>query len=209
MEGINDSARRILNFLRKSERAMTIEELCGSLKVTPMAVHRPITLLENKGLITSELLRQHKRGRPVRVYKLTETGDELFPKNYSGLVMELLEQLGTSGGLGRIRKLLGACFKKRAQTHRDVMKGKNLRSRVETISKILNEINYMAEQQEVNDKKFVIKLLNCPISKVAKEYPQACSCEQHFLSELLQAKVERDQHILNGQNYCSYIVQRK
>jgi predicted ArsR family transcriptional regulator len=206
---VTDSTKKILYLLRKSEGGVTIEELCKSLHVTPMAVHRPLTLLEDRGLVSSEILRFQKRGRPVRIYKLTEAADELFPKNYENLLLEVLGHLDAREGMSRIKKLFEACFKRSAETSREKMKGKDLRSRVEMLSGILNENNYMTEQKQINKDQFLIKMLNCPIFKVAKEYPQACSCEQHFLSDVLQANVERDHHILNGQNYCSYRIRRK
>jgi predicted ArsR family transcriptional regulator len=205
----SDSARKILYLLRNSENGLTIEELCESLNVTPMAVHRPLTLLTDQGLVTFEQLRSSEKGRPARIYKISEAADELFPKNYGYFAVQLLEQLRDNEGISRIRRLFEGTFRKSAEKIRGLMKGKDLPSRVRIMSQVLNENNYMAEQKQLSNGKFMIKMLNCPISKVAKEFPQACSCEQHFLSEVLQAKVRRDHHILNGQNYCSYIIQRK
>jgi predicted ArsR family transcriptional regulator len=174
-----------------------------------MAVHRPITALEDQGLVRSELIRQPKRGRPVRLYQLTESADGIFPKSYGRLLLDFLQELGAREGIRRIRDLFETRFRRTLLTQKDRMKGKDLSGRVQTISGILNENNYMAENEKVSNRKFVIKLLNCPISQVAKEYPQACNCEQRFLSELLHARVTRDHHILNGHNYCSYVVRRK
>ena len=208
MNEVTESGRKILYLLKGSESGMTIEGLCQSLQVTPMAVHRPITALQDQGLVASQLLRQ-KRGRPVRVYRVTETADDLFPKSYGNLILELLEELGASEGIVRIRKLFEARFKKLGRENRGKMKGKDLHSRIEILSQILRENNYIIEVDQVTKKKFIMKLLNCPISKVAKEYPQACTCEQNFMSQLLQADVTRDHHILKGQIYCSYVIQRK
>ncbi len=209
MKEMTGSSRQIVYLLRKSEDGMTVDELCRSLGVTAMAVHRPIAALESQGMVRSEFVRQPKRGRPVRVFKLTESADDMFPKSYGRLLMDFLQELGARDGMRRIRKLFEARFKTDLQSNRNRMKGKNLSARVQILSQILNENDYMTEQERVNKKQFVIKLLNCPISKVAKEYPDACSCEQNFLSELLDAKVTRDHHILNGQNYCSYVIRRK
>jgi DeoR family transcriptional regulator, suf operon transcriptional repressor len=132
-----------------------------------------------------------------------------FFQNYGYFAVQLLEQLRDSEGVSGIRRLFEGIFKKSAEKIREKLKGKDLPSRIKTMSQVLKENNYMAEQKQLSNGKFVIKILNCPISKVAKEFPQVCSCEQRYLSELLQAKVERDHHILNGHNYCSYLIQRK
>jgi predicted ArsR family transcriptional regulator len=208
MKEINDASRQILFLLKKSETGLTIEDLCKSLNVTAMAVHRPLAALEDHGLVVSDLLRQAKRGRPVRVYRLTDNAEEYFPKNYGRLLMEFLEDLGAKEGSSRIRKFFQGRFRRSANNNREKMKGKDLAGRVKALCEILNENDYMVESDRIGSNKFVIRLLNCPISKVAREYPQACSCEKQYLSDLLHAKVERDHHIVNGQTYCSYIVRK-
>jgi predicted ArsR family transcriptional regulator len=208
MKDISDGCRRILYLLKKSEAGLTVEELCKQLSVTPMAVHRPLSGLMDQGLVVSELRREAKPGRPLRVYKLTDSADEYFPKNYGHLLMEFLQDLGAREGSARIRKFFESRFRKSANSAREKLKGKDLAARVQTLSQILNQNNYMTESEQIGPNKYVIRLLNCPISQVAKEYPQACSCEQHYLSDLLQAKVERDHHIVNGQTYCSYIIRK-
>lgn len=208
MKEISDASRQILYLLKKSESGLTIEALCKSLKVTPMAVHRPMAALMDQGLVDSQLLRQPRRGRPLRVFKLTDSAEEFFPKNYGSLLMEFLEDLGAKEGSARIRKFFEARFRRSANSNREKMKGKDLAGRVQALCQVLNQNDYMVESEQVGNHKFVIRLLNCPISKVAREYPQACSCEKQYLSDLLQAKVERDHHILKGQTYCSYIIRK-
>ena len=208
MKEINDASRQILYLLKKSETGLTVESLCKSLKVTAMAVHRPLTALMDHGLVFSEQLRQAKRGRPLRVFRLTDSAEEYFPKNYGRLLMDFLEDLGAKEGSARIRKFFHDRFRKSASRSKEKMKGKDLAGRVQTLCTILNQNDYMVESERLGNNKFVIRLLNCPISKVAREYPQACSCEKQYLGDLLQAKVERDHHIINGQNYCSYIIRK-
>jgi predicted ArsR family transcriptional regulator len=202
------AGRNILKILRKSENGLTIDQLCEELRVTPMAVHRPLTLLVDQGLVKSQQIHSGTKGRPAHVYKITEAADELFPKTYGNLALQLLQQLRSDEGMSRVRKLFDVIFRNSARKIRERMKGKTFSERVRTMSQILNENEYMSDQKQINNEKFVIKMLNCPISKVAREFPQVCSCEQRFLTKLLQAKVKRDHHILNGQSYCSYIIQK-
>jgi predicted ArsR family transcriptional regulator len=205
MKNISESAQRILHCLRKCEEGMSIEQLSDCLEVTPMAVHRPLMSLKELGFVESTLQREKKRGRPIRIFRLTEHADELSPKNYGSFILQLLDQLRPR----KIQDLFESCFRTSYKKTREQMKGKDLPQRVESLAHMLSENNYMAEHQQVGKDQFVIKLLNCPLSKVAKEYPLTCSCEKSYLSNLLQAKVQRDHHILSGQNYCSYIVTRK
>lgn len=205
----SDSPRtQILYLLRKSERGMSTDELCSELKVTPMAVHRQLKKLLEEGLVTSETLRQN-RGRPIHIYKLTEATDHIFPKSYSQLLLELLTELKLKQGVARVRELFESRFKKFVSANKDKVSKQNLSDTVVAACNVLTENGYMAEPQLATNGKFVIKLHNCPIYKVARQFPETCGCEQASLSELLKAKVTRDRHILQGHNYCSYLVEKK
>ena len=205
----SDSPRtQILFLLRKSERGMSTEELCKSLNVTPMAVHRQLKRLLQEGLVTSEILRQD-RGRPIHIYKLTEATDPIFPKSYSQLLLELLTELKLKEGVTRVRELFESRFKRFVASNREKVAAQKLSDTVVGTCEVLNENGYMAESESAPGHKFVIKLHNCPIYKVARQFPEICGCEQASLSELVNAKVTRDRHILQGHNYCSYLVEKK
>lgn len=199
---------QILYLLRKSERGMSTEELCSQLKVTPMAVHRQLKKLLEEGLVIFETLRQ-SRGRPIYIYKLTEATDHIFPKSYSQLLLDLLTELKFKEGVGKVRQLFESRFKKFVFANKDKVVKQNLSGTVAAACNVLTENGYMAESQPAAEGKYVIKLHNCPIYKVAGQFPEICGCEQASLSELLKAKVTRDRHILQGHNYCSYLVEKK
>lgn len=208
IENKASTQQQIRNLLRKSENGLTTEELCKALQVTTMAVHRPLTVLQSQGLVTSELARRG-RGRPTNVYKLTEAADQLFPKNYVRLLLDFLADLSVTEGLGKLQKLFERQSKRFVEDHRREMEGKDLSAKVEAVCGILDQQGYEAEAKPVDGKEFVLKLYNCPISQVAKHYPEACTCEQSNLTELLQAEVTRDHHRLAEQSYCSYIIREK
>ncbi len=207
---IKDSPRnQILFLLKRSESGMTVEQLCEALKVTPMAVHRQLKVLEGQGLVDSEVQRQG-RGRPLQIYRLTSSADGLFPNNSPELLVELLDELRSREGAPVLRKLLQSQFKRFVSSHKPQTSKKDLPGVVDTVAGIMNENGYMSEAERISGKKFLIKLYNCPVSRVAREFPFICSCEKGSLHELLQgAKVTRDHHILSGQNYCSYVVEKK
>src|ERR1044071_5091303 len=122
MKNISEAAQRILHCLRKCEQGMSIEELCGCLGVTPMAVHRPLLSLKELGFVESTLQRAKKRGRPIRIFRLTDHADDLFPKNYGSFLLQLLDQLGSK----KIQSLFESCFRVSFKKNREQMKGKDL-----------------------------------------------------------------------------------
>ena len=204
-----DSPRsQILHLLKKSEDGLTTEEIRKALNVTTMAVSRQLALLEGQGLIRSELIRK-PRGRPVHVFILTDSAETYFPKTYAQLLLDLLTEVKAHGGQKRVRKLLDQRFRTLVDSYRHKILHKDFGGKIQDTSKILEENGYLSEAKQMNGKKWELKLYNCPISKVAKEYPHVCGCEQTSLGSLLEAKVTRDHHILSGQNYWSYVIEKK
>lgn len=204
-----DSPRtQILHLLKKSEEGLTTEEIRKALNVTTMAVSRQLALLEGQGLIRSQLIRK-PRGRPVHVFFLTDSAESYFPRTYAQLLLDLLQEVKAHGGASRVRRLLDQRFRRMVDIYREKISKKDFNGRIQDATKILEENGYLSEARQMNAKKWELKLYNCPISKVAKEYPHVCGCEQTSLGSLLEAKVTRDHHILSGQNYCSYVIEKK
>jgi predicted ArsR family transcriptional regulator len=173
-----------------------------------MAVHRQLKRLLREGLVASETLRQ-TRGRPLHIYKLTDATDHIFPKSYSQLLLDLLTELKLKQGAARVRELFESRFKKFVASHKQTVSKPKPSDTVEACCSVLNENGYMAESEPASNDRYVIKLHNCPIYKVARQFPEFCGCEQASLGELLEAKVTRDRHILQGHNYCSYLIEKK
>jgi DeoR family transcriptional regulator, suf operon transcriptional repressor len=50
---------------------------------------------------------------------------------------------------------------------------------------------------------------NCAIPAVAQRFPEICAAEARFLAEVLEAEVDRREHILSGCSACEYHVRFK
>src|SRR5690606_9215738 len=86
------STRNLILHLMKTKGSLSVNELAGHLGITEMAVRRHVNTLERDGYISASLLRQ-AMGRPTHVYALTDAAEELFPKNYHLLTVDLLQDL--------------------------------------------------------------------------------------------------------------------
>ncbi len=84
--------------------------------------------------------------------------------------------------------------------------GRTLEERVRAVTQIQDEAGYMAEYESLPDQGFVIREHNCAICKVARRFPQACQKELELFQNLLDADVEREQHMAMGDAMCSYII---
>ena len=67
----------------------------------------------------------------------------------------------------------------------------------------------MPEWEKIENGKYLIKLMNCPILGVAKRFSQACVCEQELLADLLAANVSRKHYVLQKDQFCSYLIKER
>lgn len=185
---------------------MTVGELGERLHITHVAVRRHLTSLERDGLVTS-VQERLPMGRPTRVYSLTEAADNLFPKKYGALTLELLDFMNEAAP-----DLVEAFFARRRQSlvaayGEEVTKGADLPDRVARLAEIQQANGYLAEYETLADEGLVLREYNCPIHQVSRSYPHACSHELEFFKTVLGTdKIERVECIAKGGQCCRYRI---
>lgn len=204
-QGDTSTRREIINLLR-THGPLTVSELGDRLGITHVAVRRHLTSLERDGLITS-VQERLPMGRPTRVYSLTEAADELFPKKYSTLTLELLDFLSQTQG-----ELLDQFFEARGermiqQYGSQVSTCPTLAERVRKLAQIQVNNGYLAMSEEGADGTFILREYNCPIRQVSRRFPNACDHELVFFRTVLGTdRVQRVECISQGGTCCRYIV---
>jgi len=197
--------REIINILRTAG-PLTVGELGDRLGITHVAVRRHLTSLERDGLVSS-VQERLPMGRPTRVYSLTETADDLFPKKYGALTLELLDFLSDAD-----TELVEKFFAARGQTFvakygPEVSKGETLEERVSRLSEIQMANGYLADSARAEGDTFVLKEFNCPVHQVSRKYPMACHHELEFFKTVLGTEnVERVECISKGGTCCRYVI---
>jgi predicted ArsR family transcriptional regulator len=202
------STRRVVLTMLKTKGPLAVSEIAKQLGITEMAVRRHLNTLERDGLIESKLVRQ-AMGRPTNLYSLTESADELFPKNYYNLTLDLLGELVEEAGEAKVQLLFERRKEKMIDRYEEQMQGKELGDRVKALAEIQNANGYMVNWSADEDGTFVINEHNCPISQVANQYNHACHCELMMFETLLDADVKRTECLVKGGLKCSYSIQAK
>ena len=205
-EDKGSSEQAVLKLLKEHGAGLAVKEICQRLSFSSMAVRRQLIFLEGHDLVVSRREKQ-KIGRPLQRYYLTEKGHERFDRRYPELAIELLTQLRVLDGKTKINQLFELRRKTEFDRCQDRVQGKTLEARVHQVTQILTENGYMAKWEKIDENKYLIKEMNCAVAQVARKFPQACIEEEHFLAELLQAKVTRQHHILHKDQFCSYLVE--
>ncbi|GAA4723029.1 DeoR family transcriptional regulator [Brevibacillus fulvus] len=207
MANENSSTRDQILHMLKMNGSLSVSDMAAELGITEMAVRRHLNTLERDNLIQSTLVRQ-AMGRPTNIYSLSENADELFPRNYSHLTLDFLRDLKELDGQAKIEELFKRRESRLEQAYLPKMEG-DLEKRVATLADLQNEKGYMVEweKQEQADS-FIFKEYNCPISQVAKEFQQACSCELSLFRRVLNAKVEQTTCMAKGGDKCIFHIHK-
>lgn len=201
----NTSTRdQILNMM-KVKGSLSVSDMAVELGITEMAVRRHLNTLERDNLIKSTLVRQ-AMGRPTNVYSLSQEADELFPRNYSHLTLDFLRDLQDIDGNGKVEMLFRRRENRLEEAYRPQIQG-SLEERVAKLAELQNEKGYMVEWEKGEEEgQYSIKEYNCPISQVAREFNQACTCELSLFRRVLKAEVEQTSCMAKGGEKCVFDI---
>ncbi len=183
-----------------------LAELAETMKISKMAVHKHLALLQDRGLVESIVIRKGV-GRPRMIYHLTSRGKSSFPKSYSGIATAALDfiekNMGSNGVASFLRERQAELFDR----YQDRLKNLGFDRRVKGLAKIRDEEGYMAESKQLRKGETYIMLeYNCPILQIAEKHWEACSAETELFKKLLGANVETTHRAANGDQVCRFTI---
>ena len=202
------STREQILHMMKTGGPLSTKEITDELGITEMAVRRHLGTMERDGLIESKLVRP-TMGRPTAVYGLTEQGDNLFPKKYHTLTLDLLDVLAEETDHELVDRLFDGRKEKLEQQYKSSMTGKSFEDKVKTLAQIQNDNGYMTKLEQQDENEYVLIEHNCPISQIANQYQHACECELKLFESLLDANVERSECLAQEGNCCRYTITKE
>ncbi|WP_449622638.1 helix-turn-helix transcriptional regulator [Robertmurraya sp. Marseille-Q9965] len=197
---------RILDLLKR-QGSVTVNDLTDHLSISHMAVRKHLDSLQKDNIIWSKEIKQ-PIGRPLQMYLLTDTGDNLFPKNYEGLTLEFLDDMKELYGEDSIQKLFQKREERLTSEYKKRLAKKTNKEKIHEIANIQNEKGYMADITEITPNTFELIEYNCPIMAVANEFKTACQCETNLFKNVLDTKdVRRVSCKTEGNDHCKFLIQ--
>jgi len=180
------------------------------LGLTPAGIRRHLDLLISDGILDAREPHQglsRGRGRPSKVFVMTDSGREQFEHSYDDLAVAALKFMSAQSG----EHLVKAFAQSRAD---DIEKKATValakRShRTEALAEFLTDQGYAAsvESRPLGEQ---LCQHHCPIAHVAAEFPQLCEAETEALSRILGTHVQRLATIAHGDGVCTtYIPKRE
>ncbi len=186
----------------------TAAAMAERLELTPAAVRRHLDQLIEDGALEQREPRStavRGRGRPAKVFALTEHGRDLFDQQYDDLAVQAMRFLAETGGEEAVR----AFAQKRVEFIETSFAGiveanPDLRP-VEALAQVFSEQGYAAAVRDLPVGEQLCQQ-HCPVAHVAHEFPQLCEAETEAISRVLGRHVQRLATIAHGDGVCTTCI---
>jgi len=186
----------------------TASTLSKRLALTPAGIRRHLDLLVADGILEARDPRvgsARGRGRPSKVFLMTDEGRSQFEHTYDDLAVAALKFMAAQSG----DHLVTAFAESRAE---DIERKATTylakrTKKVDALATFLTEQGYAASVEKRGTGEEICQH-HCPIAHVAAQYPQLCEAETQAFSRLLGTHVQRLATIAHGDGVCTtYIPQ--
>jgi DeoR family transcriptional regulator, suf operon transcriptional repressor len=201
----------ILNLLLEGSK--TAGEIAEKLKIQKSAIRAHLESLRAEQAIRS-YFKVEGPGRPRKIYELTESGRELFPRKYDLLLSLLLQSIETSEGHNYAKKMIRSISDKIAQEIQDKIKNSSadFEESVKILNSSSNEMGFMSSFYKEDASTYSIMSRNCIVHKVAFSNQDAICHGFHdrIIQKALEGKINPEvqlkECIALGDNYSRHII---
>ncbi len=186
----------------------TAAALAERLDLTPAAVRRHLDQLLDEGTVEAREPRSlgaRGRGRPAKLFALTEAGRDGFDQQYDDLAVQALRFLDETGGDAAVREFAQRRVAFIEERFGDAQREHPQLDPAEVLAHVLTDEGYAASVRggPVGEQ---LCQQHCPVSHVAHEFPQLCEAETQAISRVLGRHVQRLATIAHGDGVCTTCI---
>jgi predicted ArsR family transcriptional regulator len=185
----------------------TAVNLADRLDLTPAAVRRHLDALLAEGVVEAREQRHYGhrgRGRPAKVFALTDAGRSAFYQAYDDLATSALRFLAETAGSEAVTRFAQARVAELERRYRSAVEDADPKDRTRVLAQVLSADGYAATTRTVPA--FGGEQLcqhHCPVAHVAEQFPQLCEAETAVFARLLGTHVQRLATIAHGDGVCT------
>ncbi|MFF4544462.1 helix-turn-helix transcriptional regulator [Streptomyces sp. NPDC001435] len=187
----------------------TVAELAARLGLTQAAVRRHLDALTADEVVEAREQRVYgarTRGRPAKVFALTDCGRDAFDQSYDTLAADALRWIADQeGGQDAVVAFARARIAAQASAYRKAIEGATPDKRAEALAKALSVDGYAATARTAPVGEQLCQH-HCPVAHVAEQFPQLCEAETEIFAELLGTHVQRLATIAHGDGVCTTFI---
>jgi predicted ArsR family transcriptional regulator len=183
----------------------TAATLGTRLGLTPAAIRRHLDNLLAEGLIETRTARAYGnrgRGRPAKVFVITDAGRSAFEHAYDDLATSALRFLAERAGPEAIAEFARSQIADLERRYAPAVGQGELAARVQALAEALSADGYAASAGPAPAGEQLCQH-HCPVAHVAAEFPQLCEAETEAFGRLLGTPVQRLATIAHGDGICT------
>lgn len=185
--------------------------LSERLGLTPAGIRRHLEALLLEGLLSARepwvTVSNRGRGRPAKVFTLTDRGRERFEHSYDDLAVSALRYLSANGGAEALMGFAQSRALEIERRHAPALANVGAHERLATLADGLSDDGFAASIQLTPVASgHELCQHHCPIAHVAAEFPELCEAETEALGRLLGTHVQRLATIAHGDGVCTTFV---
>jgi predicted ArsR family transcriptional regulator len=187
----------------------TAADLAVALDLTPAAVRRHLDHLAAEGVVESreqKVYGTRGRGRPAKVFALTDAGRDSFDQQYDDLAVQAMRFLAETQGEDAVVEF---ARRRVAFVERDYAAVTAIDpdlSPAEALAKVFTQNGYAASVRDMPVVGEQLCQQHCPVSHVAHEFPQLCEAETEAIAAVLGTHVQRLATIAHGDGVCTTCI---
>jgi len=192
----------------------TASALGNRLGLTPAAIRRHLDNLLAEGMIETRMARAQRtrgRGRPARLFAITDAGRSAFEHAYDDLATSALRFLAETSGAEAVGEFARRQLADLEDRYAPVVAQAPPDQRVQALARALSADGYAASATgaptggTVSGASMGEQLCqhHCPVAHVAAEFPQLCEAETETFARLLGTAVQRLATIARGDGVCT------
>jgi len=207
LEGDAPTRARVVRSILENGPSTTAD-LAERLELTPAAVRRHLDHLVEEGTVDSAEQRVYGtrgRGRPARVFRLTESGRDQLENQYDDLATQALRFLRETQGEDAVMDFARRRVDFIETDFAEIAKAQPDLAPAQVLAEVLTRGGYAAGVRQLPIGEQLCQQ-HCPVSHVAHEFPQLCEAETEAIGKVLGRHVQRLATIAHGDGVCTTCI---
>jgi predicted ArsR family transcriptional regulator len=183
----------------------TAAALAEQLHLTPAAIRRHLDQLLADGVLETReqrVIGQRGRGRPAKVFVITDAGRDHFKHAYDELAAGAMRYLKETGGDDAVMAFARHRLSATEDRYRPLLAQVEPSDRTRVLAAALSADGYAASVGSTPAGEQMCQH-HCPVAHVAEEFPQMCEAETEMFARLLGTHVQRLATIAHGDGVCT------
>jgi predicted ArsR family transcriptional regulator len=186
----------------------TAATLADRLGLTAAAIRRHLDHMVAQGAVEARTARVYGargRGRPAKLFALTQSGRDRFLQQYDDLAADALRFVAETGGDDAVVEFARRRVADMETRYREIAAAQPDLPTTQALAQALTQGGYAASvrQGPVGEQ---LCQQHCPVAHVANEFPQLCEAETQLFSKILGRHVQRLATIAHGDGVCTTCI---